>query len=61
MDAALVEINPEARNWYVAVNSQDTAYFAEIGYFDKTGTWQGVVQSGVAVTPLDALSQDGAA
>jgi len=60
-DAALVEINPEARNWYVAVNCPETAYGAEIGFFDKTGAWHGVVQSGVAVTPADALSTDGAA
>lgn len=60
-DAALVEINPEARNWYVAVNSPETAYFAEIGFFDKAGQWHRVVQSGVAVTPADALADDGAA
>jgi hypothetical protein len=57
-DAALVEINPEARNWYVAVNAPETAYFAEIGYFDKTGAWVGLVQSGVAVTPSDAVSTE---
>lgn len=61
VDAALVEINPEARNWYVAVPSPDTAYSAEIGYFDKAGQWQRVVQSGVAVTPADALAEDNAA
>jgi uncharacterized protein len=60
-DAALVEINPEARNWYVAVNSPETAYFAEIGLFDRTGKWQRVVQSGVAVTPSDSLADDGSA
>jgi hypothetical protein len=60
-DAALVEINPEARNWYVAVNSPETAYTAEIGFFDKSGAWQGAVQSGVAVTPAEALSEDGGA
>ena len=60
-EAALVEINPEARNWYVAVNSPETAYSAEIGFFDKAGQWQRVVQSGVAVTPADALADDGSA
>jgi hypothetical protein len=60
-DATLVEINPEARNWYVAVNSPDTAYYAEIGLFDKAGAWHGVVQSGVAVTPADALADEAAA
>jgi len=60
-DAALVEINPEARNWYVAVNDPDTAYFAEIGYFDKAGAWQLAVQSGVTVTPADAVAEDSVA
>lgn len=61
IEAGLVEINPEARNWYVAVPSPDTAYFAEIGYFDKAGQWQRVVQSGVAVTPADAVAQESTA
>jgi len=56
-----VEINPEARNWYVAVNDPDTAYFAEIGYFDKAGAWQLAVQSGVTVTPADAVAEDSVA
>ena len=60
-DQALIEINPEARNWYVPVASPDTAYFAEIGFFDKAGAWQRIVQSGVAVTPADALAADAVA
>jgi hypothetical protein len=60
-DAALVEINPDARNWYVSVNSPETAYFAEIGFFDKTGAWHEIVRSGMAVTPADALSEEGGA
>ena len=60
-DAGLIEINPEARNWYVPVNSPDTAYFAEIGYFDKSGAWQKIVQSGVAATPSDSLASDAGA
>ena len=42
------------------MNSPDTAYFAEIGFFDRAGAWSGLVQSGVAVTPADALSGGGA-
>ena len=57
-DAGLVEINPEARNWYVPVSSADTAYSAEIGYFDKAGTWQRIVQSGVAVTPAESVASE---
>jgi hypothetical protein len=61
LEAALTEINPEARNWYVAVNSPETAYFAEVGYFDGAGQWHRVVQSGVAVTPAESLANDGGA
>ena len=60
-DAGLIEINPEARNWYIPVSSPDTAYFAEIGYFDKAGSWQKIVQSGVAATPADALAEESVA
>jgi uncharacterized protein len=55
---ALVEINPEARNWYVAVNHPDTVYFAEIGYFDLEGAWRGIVKSAPTHTPPDALSPE---
>ena len=60
-DAGLVEINPEARNWYVPVGNADTSYFAEIGYFDKAGNWQRIVQSGIAVTPSDAVAVEATA
>jgi hypothetical protein len=59
--AGLVEINAEARNWYVPVSSADTAYVAEIGYFDKAGNWQRIVQSGVAVTPADSVAPESTA
>ncbi len=61
VDAGLIEINAEARNWYIPVNNPDTAYFAEIGYFDKAGGWQKIVQSGIAATPADALAEESAA
>ncbi len=57
-DAGLVEINPEARNWYIPVNDPDMAYTAEIGFFNPAGAWQGVVQSGVAATPADSLAPE---
>lgn len=53
-----VEINPEAKNWYVPVNHPATTYFAEIGYFDKEGEWNSIVRSGPATTPPDALSEE---
>jgi hypothetical protein len=54
----LVEINPEARNWYVPVSHPDTMYFAEIGYFDQESAWRGIVKSAPAHTPADALAPE---
>ena len=48
-----VEIKPEARNWYVPVNSPATTYFAEIGFFNNEGTFVSCVRSGSAATPSD--------
>ena len=47
----MVEIKPEARNWYVPVNQPDTTYLGEIGYFDRNATWIRIVSSGPAHTP----------
>jgi hypothetical protein len=51
-----VEINADARNWYVPVHSPDTDYLAEIGYFDQDGEWDTIVASGPTHTPPDALA-----
>jgi hypothetical protein len=57
-DAGLIEINPEARNWYVPVGSAGTEYFAEIGFFNPAGEWQRIVQSGVAATPSESIAAE---
>ena len=54
-EESLVEIKPEARNWYVPVTQPNSAYYAEIGFFEPRGAWRAIVKSGVAVTPGDAL------
>ena len=53
-----VEIKPEARNWYVAVNQPDTSYFAELGYFGRQAEWIPIVRSGLAHTPPDAVHSE---
>ena len=55
----LVEIHPGARNWYVPVRDGGTVYTAELGYFDRRGSWRGLVRSGEAKTPADILSPEG--
>lgn len=54
----LVEIHPSASNWYVPVRDGGTAYEAELGYFDRRGTWNGLVRSGSASTPGDTLADE---
>ena len=57
----IVEIAPEARNWYVPVSAPDTMYFGEIGFFARDGGWAPIVTSGATKTPADALAEDVAA
>src|SRR4029434_10897415 len=57
----IVEITPEARNWYVPVTAPDTLYFAEIGFFARDGGWVPAVASGVTKTPPDSLAEESAA
>ncbi|MEO7318164.1 MAG: DUF4912 domain-containing protein, partial [Chthoniobacteraceae bacterium] len=47
----IVEITPEARNWYVPVSAPDTMYIGEIGFFARDGGWAAIVTSGVTRTP----------
>lgn len=54
----LVEIHPGARNWYVPVREGGMIYVAELGYFDRRGAWRGLVRSGEAKTPADALAPE---
>jgi len=55
---SLVEIKPEARNWYVPVSQPAAVYTGEIGYFEKGGAWKPIVTSAPARTPPDALAED---
>ena len=57
----IVEITPEARNWYVPGSAPGTMYFGEIGFFARDGGWAAIVTSGVTKTPADALAEDVAA
>ena len=51
-----VEIQPEARNWYVPVGKPDTTYTAEIGCYGKDGGWIALAKSEPAHTPADELA-----
>ena len=53
-----VQINIEAKNWYLPVKKPATQYVAELGYLDKKGEWKTIVRSQPAVTPATALSDE---
>jgi hypothetical protein len=52
----LIEVNLEARNWYIPVSKSGVTFTAELGYFDPAGAWQAIVASNEAAVPSDALS-----
>jgi hypothetical protein len=53
-----VEINPEAKNWYLPVNEAGANYQVELGYFGKRGGWKSIARSNEAGTPADTLSNE---
>jgi hypothetical protein len=58
-DESLIEINPEARNWYVPVSKSGAVYTAEIGYFTRQrGNWKAVVTADKAATPAEQVSEE---
>jgi uncharacterized protein len=53
-----IEVNPEARNWYIPVRRAGTSYYVELGYETPRGGWTPIVRSEEAHTPSDALSPE---
>jgi len=60
-EESIVEVKPEARNWYVPVQHPDTEYATELGFFAKDGAWRCVARSADTKTPPDALAGEHAA
>ncbi|HWB59655.1 MAG TPA: DUF4912 domain-containing protein [Chthoniobacteraceae bacterium] len=57
-EEAAIEVNPEAKNWYIPVSKPATTYHVEIGYTGAKGKWTSIARSGSATTPADALSAE---
>jgi hypothetical protein len=55
---SIVEIHPNARNWYLPVHQGNTDYRAELGYFDAKGAWCCLMRSSETRTPADAIAED---
>ena len=53
-----IEINTEAKNWYLPVTQTGTRYWAELGFHDARGIWKSIVGSLPAETPASKLSEE---
>jgi uncharacterized protein len=53
-----VHVHPESKDWFVHVPRAETAYRAEIGYYDKNANWENLAVSQKSFTPPDAPSTD---
>jgi uncharacterized protein len=60
-EQATIEVNPEAKNWYIPVPQPSTTYHVEIGYFGDKAKWTPIARSGGATTPSDAMSGEDSA
>ena len=57
-ELSAIEVNPDAKNWYIPVPKAATTYHVEIGYFGGKDKWTPIARSGSATTPADALSAE---
>jgi uncharacterized protein len=55
---AEVHVRPEARHWFVHVESAGTTYTAELGFSAPTGQWTAISTSDATLTPPDTRSPD---
>lgn len=57
-EQSTIEINPEAKNWYIPVPQPGTSYYVEIGYYGAGEKWVSIAHSVSATTPADKLASD---
>ena len=53
-----VHVHPESKNWFVHVPRAETAYRAEIGFYEVNGAWRSASVSHDTFTPPEAPSTD---
>lgn len=53
-----IEINLEAKNWYLPVSQAGANYRVELGHFGRRGSWKSIARSNEASTPADSLSTE---
>lgn len=54
-------VNPQARNWYLQVESPGATYAAELGYYGVSGEWVSIVRSADIQTPSATVGDESAA
>lgn len=55
---SILEIEPTAPNWYIAVEQPNAVYEGELGYFDAADEWTPIARSNETRTPSDSMSDD---
>ena len=51
-------VHPESRNWFLHVGQGGLRYVAQLGCYDRSGTWKTIVTSGATLAPPETLSGD---
>lgn len=55
-----VQVNPQARNWYLPVDRAGEEYWVELGHFDSADAWKPLVVSAKATTPGSEVQPENA-
>ena len=56
-----VQVQPDARHWFVHVERAASNYVAQLGYQKPTGEWMAISSSAPTATPPDAMSPNATA
>ncbi|HYG23636.1 MAG TPA: DUF4912 domain-containing protein [Verrucomicrobiae bacterium] len=53
-----IQLAPEARHWFAHVERAGAKYFAQLGYYGKSGRWTVVASSSATLTPPDSMAEE---
>jgi hypothetical protein len=55
-ELSTVEVQADARNWYLPAPRAEAVYWAQVGVFDAGGAWRLIAESDRAATPANSIS-----
>jgi hypothetical protein len=56
--AAEIHVHPESRHWFAHVESTETVYVTELGYYQTGRRWKNLATAAPTKTPADHISTD---